>query len=368
MFDINFLSQDNFLANLLNKSNDLAINKLNHRYLCSHHFLYILAKEIEASSMNLQGFLDTKEIDVELNRLNYAEIEPSSQNVMVRDSNNLNGSQYREFSISQPLINIIKSAKKYALFFNEDKINEYHILLSVLENDTSLAFKSLEATGINVYNLNYSILLSISGSWQNKQQNFKESLLAALKKIIDWYITLVDNVSDLGLVNSTSSCREEISYLVMNKYLSQFLELQLSLLRFTLEHNLKVIDKQIGSLTPQIQSSIISRTAQNLRSQVKEIIEYMFSHECHLFQDMPNESEYEQISLIIEDLWWSYGEAIALEDLYSLAIEDHRRKHLLDLQKNKLATYQKLSQLKEKLRKLTVALLKNHPVLKLIKD
>ena len=131
MFDINFLSQDNFLANLLNKSNDLAINKLNHRYLCSHHFLYILAKEIEASSMNLQGFLDTKEIDVELNRLNYAEIEPSSQNVMVRDSNNLNGSQYREFSISQPLINIIKSAKKYALFFNEDKINEYHILLSV---------------------------------------------------------------------------------------------------------------------------------------------------------------------------------------------------------------------------------------------
>ncbi len=374
MFDINYLVQDDWLAYLLTQSYNLALN-LKHKYICSHHLLSVLSKESEIINKKLLTTLDSKEIELELSRLNYEEIESTYKVVnlkLLTTKNSLvNDCQFIDFSLSETLINILKTAKKYSLYLDLEKINENHLFMSFLDNNTSLANKAIESTGTNQNSLKQTIIQNITQdlTQQGNPAEFKNCVVKCLKKIITWYENLVDNVNELSLPQPSNQIRrEEIAFKVMEKYLTELIQLQLNLRRFALEHQLKIIDKQVGPLSDQIQSSIVSLAAQNIRSQVKQIIEYMFSHECHLFHDMPNESEYEQIGLIVEDLWWSYGEALALEDLYCLAIEDHRRKHLLDLQKNKLDICEKLTNLKTKLVNTSNQLFKKHPVLKTVQN
>lgn len=45
---------------------------------------------------------------------------------------------------------------------------------------------------------------------------------------------------------------------------------------------------------------------------------------------MLDEAEHDLIGSVVEDLWWAQGEEIALNDLFADALDDHRRKHLLE--------------------------------------
>lgn len=75
----------------------------------------------------------------------------------------------------------------------------------------------------------------------------------------------------------------------------------------------------------------------------------MLSSEYRLFSNMLDDAEHDLIGSVIEDLWWAQGEEIALNELFSEALDDHRRKHLLDLQKRRLEITTRLATLKERL-------------------
>ena len=56
------------------------------------------------------------------------------------------------------------------------------------------------------------------------------------------------------------------------------------------------------------------------------------------------------IGTVIEDLWWTQGEEIALHELFIEAMDDHRKQQMLGLQKRRIEITQKLEELKVKLK------------------
>ena len=51
----------------------------------------------------------------------------------------------------------------------------------------------------------------------------------------------------------------------------------------------------------------------------------------------------------LEDLWWTHSEEIALHEVFDEALDDYRRKHVLNLQKRKLELSQRLTKLRLRL-------------------
>ena len=64
---------------------------------------------------------------------------------------------------------------------------------------------------------------------------------------------------------------------------------------------------------------------------------------------MLDEAEHDLIGSVIEDLWWAQSEEIALHESVAEAMDDHRRSHLLNLQKRRLELSQRMSKLRTRL-------------------
>jgi len=64
---------------------------------------------------------------------------------------------------------------------------------------------------------------------------------------------------------------------------------------------------------------------------------------------MLDEGEHDLIGSVIEELWWAQGEEIALHDLFDAALDDHRRKQILSLQKRRLEISQRIARLRARL-------------------
>ena len=75
----------------------------------------------------------------------------------------------------------------------------------------------------------------------------------------------------------------------------------------------------------------------------------MLSNEYRLFDKMMDEAEYDEIGTVIEDLWWTQGEEIALHELFIEALDDHRRQQMLGLQKRRIEISEKLARIKVRL-------------------
>ncbi|HMO24423.1 MAG TPA: hypothetical protein PKC98_25960, partial [Candidatus Melainabacteria bacterium] len=103
-------------------------------------------------------------------------------------------------------------------------------------------------------------------------------------------------------------------------------------------------------LDQELLASIVSSSAQHVREEVRSALEYVFSNEYRLFDQMMDEAEYDEIGTVIEDLWWTQGEEIALHELFSEAMDDHRKQQMLGLQKRRIEITQRLAELKERLK------------------
>ena len=99
----------------------------------------------------------------------------------------------------------------------------------------------------------------------------------------------------------------------------------------------------------ELTASVISKAAQNIREEVRSAFEYMLSNEYRLFNQMMDEAEYDEIGAVIEELWWTQGEEIALHKLFIEALDDHRRQQMLGLQKRRIEISDRLGRLKGKL-------------------
>src|SRR5205823_6814595 len=92
-----------------------------------------------------------------------------------------------------------------------------------------------------------------------------------------------------------------------------------------------------------------SNSSKKLQSEVRATIEHIWSREYRMFDEMLDEAEHDLIGTVIEDLWWAQSEEIALHDLFDAALDDHRRKQLLSLQKRRIEITQRITKLRSRL-------------------
>ena len=99
---------------------------------------------------------------------------------------------------------------------------------------------------------------------------------------------------------------------------------------------MNLLRKRCGNLDPEFAASTVSTSAQNIRSEVRQTVEYVWSHEFRLMSKLPDDADYDLIGSVIEDLWWTHSEEIALNQVFGEALDDHRRQQMLNLQKRRL--------------------------------
>ena len=124
---------------------------------------------------------------------------------------------------------------------------------------------------------------------------------------------------------------------------------QVSFQRYLLEEGLTKLAQSAGIRSQESMGQIISATAQHLRKQAREAIEYVWTDEYRLIKHMLSDAEHDLIGSVIEDLWWAYSEDIALDQSFTSALADHRRAHLLDLQKRRVELSQRLKKIHNRL-------------------
>src|SRR5207245_2606933 len=116
-----------------------------------------------------------------------------------------------------------------------------------------------------------------------------------------------------------------------------------------LQETLKILAERTGQLDQELTATLVSNGAQHLRDEVRGTIECLWSHEYRLFDQMLDEGEHDLIGSVIEDLWWAQSEEIALHDLFDAALDDHRRTHVLSLQKRRIELSQRMTKLRTRL-------------------
>lgn len=380
MLDVNYLVQDSWLKEILDQCLNLTY-KFKHDYICTDHVLVTLIARNEFINEQLFSKFDNPQIDIELQRIERIQLEPGFEIIshfnnrlfkskdarLINPATSLN-KPINYLKISKKLALCLQLAKKYSLYLGQTSISAEHLLMAFLQISPSCSLKILEEIGTNLNYVQQSLMQSLATELSLNQNllNLHEQMVEGLQFIFDWYKKALGSIDDLELAKPNKSTKhvstEELAHKVIIKYLPDFLFMQITIRRYLLENSLKAIEREIGSVSQQFQSQLVVIGAQNLRSHVKQVIEHLFSHECHLWHDMPTDAEYELIGSIVEELWWSQGEALALDDLFEMALQDHRRKHLLDLQKNKIETTDKLKRVKTKLESSINQILKKHTV------
>ena len=77
---------------------------------------------------------------------------------------------------------------------------------------------------------------------------------------------------------------------------------------------------------------------------------------------MLDEAEHDVIGSVIEDLWWAQSEEIALHDSVAEAMDDHRRAHMLNLQKRRLELAERMNKLRTRLNETVHQCFIKHPI------
>jgi hypothetical protein len=139
--------------------------------------------------------------------------------------------------------------------------------------------------------------------------------------------------------------RAEVVLMVLLAYLPDFLMMQVAYQRYLLEETLQLLVRRTGPVDRECLATIVASAAQNLRMDARAIIEHVWTQEYRSLS-VPDEAEHEEIGGIIEDLWWTYSEEIALHNVFDEALNDHRKSQVMDLQKRKLEISQRLSKTK----------------------
>jgi hypothetical protein len=248
-------------------------------------------------------------------------------------------------------VNILHHANLYRKFFGDLEIHSEHILLAILDQKDSLVTRVFEELSANITLLRRQIIrLMAKKACQN--QNTPPLRLVLLRGVGE---LIEDNEHAVELLNSLytkSSCgaiklpnHREIVYMIMLGYLSDFLVNQVIFQRYLLQELLDNLMNHIGHLDQELTAGIISNTVQTLRYEVRAAIDHIWSHEYSLFNQMLDEAEHDLIGTVLEDLWWEQGEELVLQQLFDEAMDDHRRKHVLSLQKRRNENNQRLHQL-----------------------
>lgn len=258
---------------------------------------------------------------------------------------------YGSIGFSEEVKHIFDRANDFRLYFGRDKVAPEHLLLGLVDLKCDGAMRILEELGSNLPFLRRQVfqLIAHEDSMSPNAPAAKPTIIAGIAEIIWQHLESISSLQRLA-TNSGNSVgklpeRSEVVLMVLLAYLPDFLMTQVAYQRYLLEETLKLLMSRTGSVDKEVIATMVSGTAQNLRVEVRAIIEHLWTQEYRTLS-VPDEAEHEEIGGIIEDLWWTYSEEIALHDVFDEALDDYRRKHVLNLQKRKLEISQRLSKIK----------------------
>lgn len=352
------------------------------RWICTDHLLLVMVADMATgaddvasrslASMNTNAEAAEKEIR-ERFRLDVRETET----VFSEDSNPVEDvkerlalppDQYAGPLFSHQVVEAFKRAEEYSLFLGQDEMTQAHLLLAIIDLPEAGANKVFEELSINLAFLRRQVMQILAVDCTNTQTapNFKETIKGGMAFLVGRYQSCADALQNLSIRSRTPQARmigrPQLVHMVCVSYLGDFLATQVGFQRYLLEEALRSLAVRLGTLDKEMSASIVSSGAQSMRADVRATIEHLWCNEYRVLNQMLNDAEHDLIGSVIEDLWWTQSEEIALHDLFAEAMDDHRRKHLLSLQKRRLEITQRLQNLQNRLDETIRQCFVKHPI------
>jgi hypothetical protein len=260
-----------------------------------------------------------------------------------------------EMKFSFPAKVALKRAAEFRAFYGHLRVEPEHILLALIDIRDESSMKILEELGANVTYLNRLMtgLLAERDALDPETQNLKTSVIQGLEYLVDERLSVLEDLERLSTATGVHIAdlpqRSDISHLVFTAFMPDFLFIQIGFQRYLLEATMKMLTKRAGNIDPEFAASTVSTSAQNLRAAVRHTIEHVWSHGFRHLSKLPDEADYDLIGSVIEDLWWTHSEEIALNQVFDAAVDDHRREQMLDLQKRRLEISERFVKLRSRL-------------------
>ncbi|MBY0550696.1 MAG: hypothetical protein K2W95_25680 [Candidatus Obscuribacterales bacterium] len=249
----------------------------------------------------------------------------------------------------------IKRAGNLRLFFGHSRTEPEHLMLAALDLADEQVFKVLDELGANTTYL-YRLVVSMLADRDALNPNtpgLRKTIIEGLDELIGENVSVIEGLERLATASSTRIAnlpgRGEVAHLVFISYLPDFLFTQLAYQRYLLEETLGLLRTRVGNLDSEFAAGTVSAAAQNVRSEVRATIEYFWSNEFKLLSKLPDEADYDLIGSVIEDLWWTHSEEVALNEVFDEALDDHRRKQMLNLQKRRVEISHRFTKLRARL-------------------
>ncbi len=260
-----------------------------------------------------------------------------------------------ELVFSDAAIETIGRARDQSRYFGHKEVLPEHILLAIADVTGGAAARILEELGSNLGFLRRQIMFLMARQYSARQAapSLRAALVRGLSDLIDHNLDAVRALENLSVRSGTQlrklPDRKQIVYMVFLGYMPDLLCTQVAFQRHLLQESLRKMEERTGPLDREITATIVSTSAQHLRLEVRATVEYLWSNEYRLFEQVLNEAEHDLIGSVIEDLWWAHSEEMAIHELFDEAMVDHRRKQLMTLQKRRLEISQRLDKLKTRL-------------------
>lgn len=336
------------LANAQEESQRLSGENLN----CQHLLLALTKSTDDVVSKALHNMSITHEalrteIERQLNLASGGTIRPQPPAVP--------GKRPREVDYSEAVYEVLERAHHFQLFLGQKLLQPEHLLLALIESGEDGLQKVLDEIGANVTFLQRQIMVAVAARdcFCKETWGIGKTLITGLGQLVSEHARSAEELKRLavkiGKPADRIPDRSEIALLIFVSYLPEFLMVQVAFQRYLLEETLRMLTNRTGTLDQEINATMVSTSAQNLRAEVRGAIEQVWSHELRLFNQLPDEGEHDLIGMVIEDLWWTHSEEIALHEVFDEALDDHRRKQMLNLQKRRLEISERLTKLRARL-------------------
>ncbi|HEY9717758.1 MAG TPA: Clp protease N-terminal domain-containing protein [Trichormus sp.] len=367
MFETVFEKASDSLLDVLRAALDECI-RLDNRWVCSEHILLAMIRENDniagaaLASMKISADSVQKEADERLR--DKTESEPMfSERADNPEAEASDKPKLRVFSrddassigFSQMVVEALKRSNDYSLFFGATEIHPEHLLLGVIDIKDAGVNDILEELAVNVTFLRRQVFaLSARASYaKDNVPGLRLALINGFDELVNRYQANAHALTNLaaraGGVHINIPSRGQIVHMICMAFMGEFLSTQVAFQRYLLEENIRALGHRAGSLDKELTASIVSSGAQNLRSDVRTTIEHIWCNQYRLLTRLLDDGEHDLIGSVIEDLWWAQSEEIALNDLFSEALDDHRRKQVLSLQKRRLEIAARLTKLRHRL-------------------
>jgi len=257
--------------------------------------------------------------------------------------------------LSDMAVQALLQAEAYSHYFGQEQIEPAHLLLGILDLPEAGATKVFEELSANLTFLRRQIMQLMARQMcpTVSVSKLRVAVIEGLKELASKHEASLSMVANLAEKSDSPlkhlPKRGAILHMVCVAHLGEFLYTQVTFQRYLLEETLALLNQRTGPLDKETSAAIISTGAQNIRAEVRAALEYLWSHEFRLIQQMFDDAEHDLIGSIIEDLWWAQSEEIALNQSFASALEDHRRTQLLSLQKRRIELTNRLTKLKDRL-------------------